>query len=214
MVEKKEALYRKLLILIYGILLLISVVIGSAIVVRYKNNMKQQLQARMLDVLKVAGALLDGDVLESLQSRDKDTDGYKKTYETLRVFQENFNLKYIYLVRDMKDGTFSFTIDPDPVSPGAFGEPVESTDALINASNGIPSFDSEPYEDRWGRFYSAYSPIFDSKGKVGGIIAVDIDAKQYENQVWEYILSTVIISIISIFAGGIIFFLIVTYTKE
>ncbi len=59
----------------------------------------------------------------------------------------------------------------------------ESTDALYQASLGKPSVDKVPYEDSWGRFYSAYSPVFDSNGKVAGIVAVDFSADWYDKQI-------------------------------
>ena len=43
------------------------------------------------------------------------------------------------------------------------------TDALYEASKGYAAADNKQYEDAWGTFYSAYSPVFDSDGKVAGI---------------------------------------------
>lgn len=40
---------------------------------------------------------------------------------------------------------------------------------MKKASNGEASADDTKYEDAWGSFYSAYSPVFDSKGEVSGI---------------------------------------------
>ena len=82
----------------------------------------------------------------------------------------------IYCVRALDDGSFVFTIDPDPESPGAFGDHIPYTEALYNASLGTPGVDKEAYVDQWGRFYSAYSPVFDSNGNVTDIVAVDFTA--------------------------------------
>lgn len=57
------------------------------------------------------------------------------------------------------------------------------TDALYNASKGKADADNEPYEDAWGSFYSAYSPVYDSAGNVAGIVAVDFDAEWYLGKV-------------------------------
>ena len=60
-----------------------------------------------------------------------------------------------------------------------------------------------PYEDDWGSFYSAYSPVFDSKGDVAGIVAVDFGADWYQGKVkqllfiiFAFILFALICSII------------------
>ena len=67
----------------------------------------------MLDILNSAAYLLDGDVLEKLQKEDVDTPEYQYSLNVLRTFQVNFNLEYIYGIRDMGNKTFTFTIDPD-----------------------------------------------------------------------------------------------------
>ena len=151
---------RKIVILISIFLLAMNGFLGTVLMYQSKEDLNQQMQERMLDILQSAGAMLDGDVLAKLQAEDKDTEDYKKVVSVLRAFQENFNLNYIYGIRAMDDGTFTFTIDPDPDSPGAFGEKINYTDALYAASQGTPSFDKVPYQDRWGRFYSAYNPVF------------------------------------------------------
>ena len=168
----------------------------------------------MLDILNSAASLLDGDVLERLQKEDVDTADYQYSLSILRSFQTNFNLDYIYGIRDMGNKTFSFTIDPDPDDPGEFGEPIVYTDALYSASLGVAAVDDVAYEDRWGRFYSAYVPVFNSKGGVGGIIAVDVDATWYEKKLRGHIATTLIICLISLLAGGIIVFLIFTKIQK
>lgn len=189
-------------------LLVVNGVLGTILINQSQRDLNQQMQERMLDIAKSAAALLDGDVMESLQKEDKDTPQYQKSLKILRAFQENFNLDYIYGIRNMGGGIFTFTIDPDLENPGEFGEPITYTKALYAASLGIPSFDKEPYEDRWGRFYSAYTPIFNSSGTVAGMIGVDIDADWYENQIYNHIITTLIIMLISLIAGGMLVFLI------
>lgn len=205
---------RKIVILISIFLLAMNGFLGTVLMYQSKEDLNQQMQERMLDILQSAGAMLDGDVLAKLQAEDKDTEDYKKVVSVLRAFQENFNLNYIYGIRAMADGTFTFTIDPDPDSPGAFGEKINYTDALYAASQGTPSFDKVPYQDRWGRFYSAYNPVFDSNGNVGGIIAVDISADWYESQFRQHLYTTLIISAFSLLAGGAIVFLLMNRLRK
>jgi hypothetical protein len=123
--------------------------------------------------------MLDGDALMDLSPEDEGTGAYQEVYTTLTYFMENASLTYIYCVRDMGDGTFTFGLDPTVEDPGEFGSPIVYTDALYEASQGNAAADSIQYEDAWGTFYSAYSPVFDSKGKVAGIIAVDFSAEWY-----------------------------------
>lgn len=208
---KSRASFSKLSVLVISILLLVvNGALGTILILQSRNDLRQQMQGRMLDILNSAASLLDGDVLEKLQKEDEDTPEYQYSLGILRAFQDNFKLDYIYGIRDMGNKQFSFTIDPAPVDPGEFGEPIVYTDALYSASLGIAAFDKEPYEDKWGRFYSAYVPVFNSKGKVGGIIAVDADADWYEKRLREHIITVLIICIVSLLAGGIIVFLVIS----
>ena len=117
-------------------------------------------------------------------------------------------------MRALEDGSFVFTIDPDPESPGAFGDHIPYTEALYNASLGTPGVDKEPYVDQWGRFYSAYSPVFDSNGNVTDIVAVDFTADWYDRQFSNQLKAIVSISGISILVASIIVFLIVNRYKK
>ena len=205
---KYKTRYPKSLVIIASVFLLAANgFLGTMLIIQSGNDLKQQMQSRMFDILNSAAALLDGDVLESIQKDDYDTPEYQETMRILRTFQESFKLDYIYCVRDMGNNKFAFTIDPDPDNPGEFGEEIKYTDALYSASIGKGAADDIPYEDRWGRFYSAYVPVFNSRGGVGGIIAVDVEADWYENQQRAHIITTLIICVISLIAGGIIAFL-------
>ena len=64
--------------------------------------------------------------------------------------------------------------------------------------------DNAPAADEWGDFYSSYSPVFDSKGKVAGIIGVDFNSDWYDMQIREHTLSIVFMTAVSIAVGGII----------
>ena len=206
---KHKSRYPKALVVIVSVFLLaVNGILGTMLIIQSGADLKSEMQDRMFDILNTAAAFLDGDVLESIQKEDYDTPEYQHALHVLGSFQQSFNLDYIYGIRDMGNGTFTFTIDPDPESPGEFGEQIQYTDALYSASIGQAAADEIPYEDRWGRFYSAYVPVFNSKGKVGGIIAVDVEAAWYEEQQRVHIITTLVICVISLIAGGLIAFLI------
>ena len=199
---------KQIVILVSTFLLAVNGTLGFLLVRQSKNALKFHMRERMLDISKSAAALLDGDILEKLQKEDEETEPYQKELAILRAFQEQVELKYIYGIRDMGNKTFTFTIDPTVEDPGIFGEPIMYTDALYEASLGTPSVDEEAYEDKWGRFYSAYSPVFNSAGKVAGIVAVDIDATWYEKQLRRHVYTILIACAVSLLLGGVIVFLI------
>lgn len=180
--------------------------LGTLLTNQSAEALRVQIRARMLDVSESAAALLDGDELERLTAEDEGTEPYQRALETLRAFQDSVDLAYIYGIRDMGDGTFTFTIDPTD-DPGEFGEYIEYTEALSAASHGVASVDKVAYTDRWGRFYSAYSPVFDSAGNVGGIVGVDFEASWYEKQIEKHKNTVFLVSLISLLVGAVIVFL-------
>ena len=181
----KNNLHRtgKYLIIIGFFLLVVNVTLGIILTRQSSNAIRTMIRNRMLDISNTAAAMLDGDTLEVLEAGDEDTPEYQEVLRILTYYQDNIDLKYIYCIRDMGNKRFVFTVDPTIDDPGEFGEPVVYTDALYRASLGEPSVDSEPYEDDWGRFYSAYSPVFNSKHEVAGIVAVDFSADWYDRQI-------------------------------
>ena len=183
MKSKKLSLRFRSILFVSLFMLTTNLALGAVLVRQAGNATKTQINDRMLDIVNTAASMLDGDVLKNLTAEDKDTPEYRETLNILKRFLDNIELDYIYYVRDMGNGTFTFGIDPDPVAPGEFGSPVVYTDALNKASKGTPSVDEVPYEDAWGRFYSAFSPVFDSEGKVAAVITADFNAQWYEDQI-------------------------------
>lgn len=166
---------------------------------RSKKMLKASVQERMLEIAQCAAATINGDILKSIQASNEDSPAYQAIMSSLSVYRDNIDLEYIYCVREAGDHSFIFTIDPTISDYAEFGEPVAYTDALYMASKGIASVDDEPYTDRWGAFYSAYAPVFDSAGKVAGIVCVDFSVGWYESKLdtrSDYVYSIIILMLI------------------
>ena len=161
------------------LLLIANVVMAAVLISRAHKNLTEQISKRMLDIGNTAADLLDADFIERMELEDVGSEDYEKALHTLRIFEENVDLSYIYAVRRLGDGSFIFTIDPDPNDPAPFGYPLKWEPELVSAANGIPSIESQPHTDRWGTFFTAYTPIFDKDKNVVGIIGVDYDAGLY-----------------------------------
>ena len=111
-------------------------------------------------------------------------------------------MQYIYCITKVDEDHFVFSVDPTVDDPGEFGSPVVTTEALKKAANGTPAVDDVPYEDEWGRFYSAYSPIYDSNGNIVAVLAVDFSARQYERNIWRNTLIVIAISLLALTGGA------------
>ncbi len=209
MKSKKMSLRIRSVLLVSLFMLTTNLALGMIVIRQARNATKTQINERMLDIVNTAAAMLDGDVLENLKAEDKDKPEYQEVFDTLKRFLDNIELDYIYYVRKTGDKSFVFGIDPDPVSPGEFGSPVVYTDALNEASFGKPSVDEVPYNDRWGTFYSAFSPVFNSKGEVVAVVTADFNAEWYETHIGQ-IQKTVMIGCVLFLLISILLTLILT----
>ena len=144
MALKKMSLRTRAILLVSLFLLVTNLALGVALSYQSRDAMKTLINERMLDIVNTAAAMLDGDALGRLTAEDKGTPEYQAVYDTLYRFLDNINLDYIYYVRDMGDGTFTFGIDPDPEDPAEFGAPFVYTEALYSASQGTPAVDDRP----------------------------------------------------------------------
>ncbi len=192
-------------VLLFGILLLVAnTALGFSVLSQSRRAMKELINKNMVDVVKSAAGSLNGDVLGSLTEDDVDGPAYCDIEDRLLVFQNSVDIHYIYAVKQVDEDAFVFTVDPDPVDPGAFGEEVVTTPALVQAGKGIPTADEEPAADRWGNYYSAYCPVYDSSGKIAGIVGVDFDAQWFEDQIQKYSMSIAIVTVFSVVVGGVV----------
>ena len=177
--------------MVEGILLISSILFCAVSIYRARIGIRKAIQQRMLDIANCASGSVNGDVLKSLTAADTGSADYEKIYNTLAVFRDNVELEYVYCIRQTEAKQFIFTMDLDLYTPAGFGDSVKYTEALASAGRGTAAVDEVPYSDAWGKFYSAYSPVFDSSGLVAGIIAVDFSAEWFEAQLSAQTLSTV-----------------------
>ncbi len=212
--KKKFNQTKRTIIIVSVFLLIANATLGIVLTRQSCNAMRDLIEGRMLDISNTAASMIDGDVLRDLKAEDVDTPGYQAILKTLTYYQDNIDLKYIYCIRDMGDKTFTFTVDPTVEDPGEFGDPIVYTDALYAASLGQASVDDEPYTDSWGRFYSAYSPVYDSQGAIAGIVAVDFSADWYDRQVSNQIRTIIIITGLSLSFGLAIVLMIASRSRK
>lgn len=192
-------------IIITGFSIITSVALGTILTIVSVTKMKNIISNKTLELANTAAAMLDGDAIKDLKKEDIGSEAYEKAYTTLEAFKisnkgANGEFAYIYGCRKTGDHAFEFTFDPSD-DPAEFGELLEWTKALESASKGVAAFDKDPYTDRWGTFYSAYAPVFDSNGEVVMMVGIDVWAEWYNDTVWSSSNYIIIVSAISVVSG-------------
>lgn len=207
--EKKKLSFTTGYVLAFGLLMLIAnALLGAFILYQSNAEMVSLINKNMLDVVRSAAAIMNGDAMAALTEADVGDAEYEDIEEKLLAFQNHEDIVFIYAVRQESDGRFVFIVDPDPVEPAAFGEEIVVTEALISAGKGTAAVDAKTAADRWGNYYSAYCPVFDSSGNVGGIVGIDFDAAWYEAALRNQTVSTVIFTLMSVIVGvAVVFFI-------
>ena len=196
-------------VVVVGVLLLAANIILGLVTVRQSETMMHtMINKNMLDISNSAAASVDGDALGTLTEADVGGPVFEDIKKKLSVFQNTVDIEFIYAVKQISEDKYVFTVDPDPIDPGDFGEEIVVTRALIDAAKGTPTVDAAPMADRWGNFYSAYSPVFDSAGRVAGVIGVDFSSEWFEAQVRRHTYSIGVLSMVTVVTGALVMLLI------
>ncbi len=203
----------KIIIMVECILLVSSILFCSVSIYRSRVGIRKAIQQRMLDIANCASGSVNGEVMKSFTEDEVGSVAYNNVYDTLAVFRDNVELEYVYCIKEDTPGSFIFVMDTDPVSPASYGDSVEYTEALAKAGRGTAAVDEVPYTDQWGSFYSAYSPVFDSEGKVVGIVVADFSSEWFDGQLAaqtrSMVLGYVVILLFSLLFAGVLSFVIV-----
>ena len=203
---RKVGFQTQVLVIISLFLFLLNFAFGWSMVNHAKFALRKQIEERMLDITNTAASVIDGDMYEKISASNAHSPEYRHVLSVLSSFASHSTLDYVYGLRQTWDNEFIFTIDPALSNATPFGEKAVVTDALLKASIGISGVCSEPYTDAYGKFYTAYSPIYNSGGNIVGIIAADIDAGWYDAQMNHIIAVTLCLFIVSMFFGaGIVY---------
>ncbi len=207
--HKKISLTAKYTAVVCAFLIVATTAVSAVLMINSNKSLKSLLRRHMISVADTAAASVDGDFLAAMTEKDVGSEEAARAASillTIKDAQKDSDIKYIYAVR-REDDHFVYTIDPDPVNPADFGEEVVDTDGQLIAWKGTSVTDSEPYEDEWGNYYSAWSPIRDSKGEIVGLVGMDFVADWYDAQVASHTRIVIFIGVFALSVGLLVMFM-------
>ena len=163
--KKKRTISRGGFFAVMLLFLLMNIVMAFVMMNVSQKELREQIEARMLDIANTAAYQLNGDELKTLTAEDKGTEPYNRALETLRAFQDNIQLDYIYGIQQEADGSFSFTIDPAPEDPGEFDAQMEKNcrNGEVVVSTGMAEFDDDEDDSVEDVFERADQKMYERK---------------------------------------------------
>lgn len=175
--------------------LLSFILLGAVIYQNVGNMMIDQSKNNAMGLAVIAANEIDGDVFDTISSNEDEA--YFTVLEQLTKYTDYHMLEYIYTMR-LEGDRLTFVVDADPKEPASCGEEYDMLPDMETAFNGQVSCDRSLTRDKWGNFFSAYAPIYNSDHEVVGIVGCDIMTSDIAERLNK--LRNVIIVLITVFA--------------
>lgn len=168
--------------------------IGFISMIQAQNNLLAQSQEYTRNIAEIAAKNIDGDLLSSLQPGDEGTEAYQTILNELLNFLIGSDIEFIYTMR-MEGNDLQFVVDADLEDGAAIGESYESYEKIEEAFAGNITIDNEISHDKWGSFYSAFAPIYNSSHNVVGIVGVDCSVEAIYSQKQTFLQGLLLVEI-------------------
>lgn len=205
--KNKQRIRAKILIGMIVCVLITTNLIGWVFIFQAKSTLLEQCKKTAKSSAEIAAQRIDGDILEKIQPGDEGTDNYKEILGQLEDFLCGEDIKFIYTMR-MNGGSLEFIVDADTEDGAAIGEEYEIYDEIADAFKGKTTVDSQMTSDKWGDFYSAFAPVYNSAKEIIGIVGVDCSATAIRQQQNSFIRQFGVIEVIGLAIAVILSFII------
>ncbi len=204
----------------FTVIALVSVaIVGTVVYINYRNQVREDLRQRLLNIASITATQLNGDLHATLQTPE---DMQKEAYWQMmaqgdEIVATDPTLTYVYTMRMNDQGQIYFIIDSrqaydtERVDIGTvYEEPSETLLANFNTPDR-PFVEKEIVTDEYGSFLSAYAPFYRADGSLEGVLGVDIGADivlTEERSVFLLILGTtlgtmVLVTLLGLWLGNL-----------
>ncbi len=194
-------------------------IVSTVVYISYRNQVREDIRQRLLNIASISAMQLDGDLHATLQTpEDMQTEAYKQMLaQGDEIVATDPDLIYAYTMRMNEQGQIYFIIDSrraDDTERDALGtiydEPSETLQAYFNTPDR-PIVEKEIYTDKYGSVLSAFAPFYRADGSLEGIWGVDIAAdKVLEKEqavlrliVGATVAAMIIVTLIGLYLGNL-----------
>ncbi|MBK8617516.1 MAG: GAF domain-containing protein [Anaerolineales bacterium] len=169
----------------FTVIALISVaIVGTVVYINYRNQVREDIRQRLLNIVTITAMRLDGDMHATLQTpEDMQTEAYRQMMaEGDEIVATDPDLIFSYTMRLNEQGQIYFVIDSrraddtERIDIGTiYDEPSETLQAFFKAPDR-PIVEKEIYTDAYNSVLSAFAPFYRADGSLEGILGIDIAA--------------------------------------
>ncbi len=169
----------------------ISIASGALLQRKAENALHHEVRQNLLRLARIAALHVDGDKHLLWKPEDAFSAEYQKAiapfYRLMEASKDIYDI-YTCVLRDGKVYFVLGTPDTDPQTGkpdySYLNEPYdEATSTMWRAlREGVPLVEERFYTDQWGTVLSSYAPIRDSRGRIVGIVGVDLHVNEYRKR--------------------------------
>ncbi|MDQ8179726.1 HAMP domain-containing protein [Pelagicoccus sp. SDUM812005] len=145
-----------------------------------------QLRIRLASSAALISQEIDADTLRDIrQPGDVEKFSYQETLEQLRAMRRSVDdIAFLYIMRKAPSGEVVFVIDTDESEEQALpGQVYQAATPQLREGFLRRSADEEITRDRWGAFFSGYSPVMNGDGEF--LVGIDMRADEVRSKLDE-----------------------------
>lgn len=179
-------------ILYAALILFVAIVLGWFVIEGIGHRSTLQDEDKFLSRAETAAAAINPRSIKHLTASSSDLDQltYSRLREQLKLVKKaNKDLRFVYLMVSKK-GQIVFLLDSEPEQSPDYSPPgqiyEEASPLLKRNFSNKNSFIIGPYQDRWGTWISAFSPIKDVASDTSvAVLGMDINHGLWQRQVFK-----------------------------
>ena len=202
---RKISIIKKLIIFVLALFLISDVILAVVIYNKSNDVLNREIRKNTEGIAKSTAALIDGEIVASVQPGDEGTEDYIKVSQFLKKILDATGVEYLYTVRYTADKKLEYAIESQVEDFSAIGDEFDDEE-VIPALEGKVVSSEEPYTDEWGEHITSYSPIY-VDGKVVGAVGADVSMEWIREQTTAMVKDIVITCLLVLIVGGIVFVL-------
>lgn len=216
--NKKKSINKKILLILIGMVLIITVLIGSVSITEHRKEVIALKTEQSVMVGNMVAAYLDGDKLKELAVSDTETAYFTEAKKIISDIKTATDVKYLYTVIPMpEEKKIRYLVEgqkptdnPDDIYDFNtiveyeyfFATPEESS-AFEEAFDSGRNYDNGMYQDpEFGYLMTMFVPVLDSSGKTVAMVGIDLSADAImtqANQLMYLLIGIAVIGILAMF---------------